>query len=172
MWFGAEMGTRSRIKARNWRKTSASYRYVQLSELYHLLQLALIHSLHEYKEYNLNKISESLEWFGTEMGTRSRIKTRKWRNTSASYRYVQLSDLYHLLQLALIHSLHEYKEFNLNKINESLVWFGAEMGTRSRIKARNWRKTSASYRYVQLSELYHLLQLALIHSLHEYKEYN
>ena len=36
--------------------------------------------------------------------------------------------------MALIHSLHEYKEFNLNKINESLVWFGTEMGFRSRIK--------------------------------------
>ena len=74
--------------------------------------------------------------------------------------------------MALIHSLHELKEFNLNKINEFLEWFGTEMGTRNRIKARNWRKTSASHRYVQLSELYHLLQLALIHSLHEYKEFN
>ena len=79
--------------------------------------MALIHSLHEYKKFNLNKINESLEWFGTEMGTRSRIKTRNWRKTSASYRHVQLSELYHLLQLALIHSLKEYKEYNLNKIN-------------------------------------------------------
>ena len=134
--------------------------------------MALIHSLHEYKEFNLNKINESLVWFGTEMGTRSRIKARNWRKTSASYRYVQISELYHLHQFALIHSLHEYKEFNLNKINESLEWFGTEMGTRSRNKIRNWSKTSASYRYVQISELYHLLQLALIHSLHEYKEFN
>ena len=36
--------------------------------------------------------------------------------------------------MSLIHSLHEYKEFNLNKTNESLVWFGTEMGSRSRIK--------------------------------------
>ena len=79
--------------------------------------MALIHSLHVYKKFNLNKINESLEWFGTEMGTRSRIKTRNWRKTSASYRHVQLSELYHLLQLALIHSLYEYKEYNLNKIN-------------------------------------------------------
>ena len=143
-WFGTEMGTRNRIKARNWRKTSASYRYVQLSELYHLVQMALIHSLHEYKEFNLNKINESLVWFGTEMGTRSRIKARNRRKTSASYRYIQLSELYHILQLALIHSLHEYKEFNLNKINWTLEWFGTEMCTRSRIKTRNWRKTSAS----------------------------
>ena len=65
---GRKWALEAESKPEIWRKTSASYRYVQLSELYHLLQLALIHSLHEYKEYNLNKISESLEWFGDGNG--------------------------------------------------------------------------------------------------------
>ena len=142
--LGRKWALEALIKTQNWRKTSASYRYVQLSELYHLLQLALIHSLHEYKEFNLNKINESLEWFGTEMGIRRRIKTRNWRKISASYRFVQLSEIYHLLKLARIHYLNECKVFNLNKLNEYLEWFRTEMGSRSRIKTRNWWKTSAS----------------------------
>ena len=36
------------------------------------------------------------------------------------------------------------KVFNFIKLNESLDWFETEMGSRIRIKTRNWRKTSAS----------------------------
>ena len=46
-------------------------------------------SVEFYKNY------ESLDSFGTEMSSRTRIKTRNWRNPSASYRYVQLSELNH-----------------------------------------------------------------------------
>ena len=45
-----------------------------------------------------------------------------------------------------------YKVSNFIAINESLDWFGSEMRTRIRIKIENWKKTSASYRYTQLSE--------------------
>ena len=57
--------------------------------------MAQIHSLQEYKVFNLNTINESVDSFGTKMATRIRIKTRKCRKTSASYRYVLLSELYH-----------------------------------------------------------------------------
>ena len=46
-------------------------------------------SVEFYKNY------ESLDSFGTEMSSRTRIKTRNWRNPSASYRYDQLSELNH-----------------------------------------------------------------------------
>ena len=45
-----------------------------------------------------------------------------------------------------------YKVSNFITINESLDWFGSEMRSRIRIKIKNWKKTSASYRYTQLSE--------------------
>ena len=45
-----------------------------------------------------------------------------------------------------------YKVSNYITINESLDWFGSEMRSRIRIKIENWKKTSASYRYTQLSE--------------------
>ena len=45
-----------------------------------------------------------------------------------------------------------YKVSNYITINESLEWFGSEMRSRIRIKIENWKKTSASYRYTQLSE--------------------
>ena len=45
-----------------------------------------------------------------------------------------------------------YKVSNFITINESLDLFGTEMGFRIRIKIENWKKTSASYRYTQLSE--------------------
>ena len=45
-----------------------------------------------------------------------------------------------------------YKVSNFITINESLDWFGSEMRSRIRIKIENWKKTSASYRYTQLSE--------------------
>ena len=45
-----------------------------------------------------------------------------------------------------------YKVSNFITINESLDWFGSEMRSRIRIKIENWKKTSASYRYIQFSE--------------------
>ena len=142
-WFGTEMSSGTWIKTRNWRKPSASWRYVQLSDLYHYLQLTIPHSSHEYKVLNLIKVNEFLDWFGTEISSRPRIKTRNWRKPSASWRYVQLSDLYHYLQLTIPHSSHEYKVLNLIKVNESLDWFGTEMSSRNGINTRNWRKPSA-----------------------------
>ena len=45
-----------------------------------------------------------------------------------------------------------YKVSNYITINESLDWFGSEMRSRIRIKIENWKKTSASYRYIQFNE--------------------
>ena len=45
-----------------------------------------------------------------------------------------------------------YKVSNIIIINESLDWFGSEMMSRILIKIENWKKTSASNRYTQLSE--------------------
>ena len=45
-----------------------------------------------------------------------------------------------------------YKVSNFITINESVDWFGSEMSSRIRIKIENWKKTSASYRYIQFSE--------------------
>ena len=45
-----------------------------------------------------------------------------------------------------------YKVSNYNTINESLDWFGSEMRSRIRIKIENWKKTSASNRYIQFNE--------------------
>ena len=45
-----------------------------------------------------------------------------------------------------------YTVSNFITINESLDWFGSEMRSRIRIKIKNWKKTSASYRYIQFSE--------------------
>ena len=46
----------------------------------------------------------------------------------------------------------KYKVSKFITINESLGWFGVEMRSRIRIKIENWKKTSASYRYIQFSE--------------------
>ena len=45
-----------------------------------------------------------------------------------------------------------YKVSNFITINESLDLFGSEMRSRIRNKIENWKKTSASYRYIQFSE--------------------
>ena len=47
-----------------------------------------------------------------------------------------------------------YKVSNFITINESLDLFGSEMRSRieSNYKIENWKKTSASYRYIQFSE--------------------
>ena len=45
-----------------------------------------------------------------------------------------------------------YKVSNYISINESLDWFGSEMRSRIRIKIENWKKTSASYWYIQINE--------------------
>ena len=45
------------------------------------------------------------------------------------------------------------KESNFITINESLGWFGSEMRFRIRIKIENWKKTSASYSYIDISNL-------------------
>ena len=45
-----------------------------------------------------------------------------------------------------------YKESNFITIHESLGLFGSEMRSRIRNKIENWKKTSASYRYIQFSE--------------------
>ena len=45
------------------------------------------------------------------------------------------------------------KVSNLNRINEYLDYFGTDMWSWNRIKTRNWKKTSASQWYVQISEL-------------------
>ena len=84
------------------------------------------------------------EWFGTEMLTRNRIKIRYWKKPSASYRYVQISELQHYFPMIPSYTSHKDKVSNLNKINESLDWFGSEMSSRNRIKTRNWKKPSAS----------------------------
>ena len=49
-----------------------------------------------------------------------------------------------LFPLEVNHSSPVDKVLNFIKINESLNWFETEMGSRIRIKIRNWRKTSAS----------------------------
>ena len=154
---------------------------------------------------NLNKINESLDWFGTEMSSRNRIKTRNWKKPSASYmsksvnynttsQWSQHTNKYKVSNLNKINGMirdwnvlqkpnqnqklketiciieicpnqwittllpndpnihvskesytsHKHKVSNLNKINESLEWFGTEMSSRNRIKTRNWKKPSAS----------------------------
>ena len=47
------------------------------------------------------------------------------------------------------------KELNIIKKNESLEWFRTETSSRIRIEIEKWRKTSASLRCIQLSELHH-----------------
>ena len=44
----------------------------------------------KYKVSNFITINESLDWFGSEMRSRIRIKIENWKKTSASYRYTQL----------------------------------------------------------------------------------
>ena len=124
------------------------------------------------KVLNFIKINESLDSFGMEMSSRTRIKTRNWRNPSASRRYVQLIDLHHKLQWTLTISHHMDKVLNFIKINESEDSFGTEMSSRTRIQTRNWRNPSASRRYVQLSELHHKLPWILTISLHMDKVLN
>ena len=44
------------------------------------------------KVSNFIKIYESLDWFGSEMRSRFRIKIENWNKTSASYRYIEFSE--------------------------------------------------------------------------------
>ena len=44
------------------------------------------------------------------------------------------------------------KVSNFIKINVSLNWFGYEIRSGIRIKIEDWKKTSASYGYIQFSE--------------------
>ena len=48
-----------------------------------------------------------------------------------------------------------YKVSNFITINESLDLFGSEMRSRIRNKIENWKKTSASYRYIQFMNVTH-----------------
>ena len=149
------MRSRIRIKIGNWRKPSASLRYIQLSELHQQLDWTLTISLHEDKVLNFIKINESLEWFGTVMRSRIRSKIGNWSITTALLRYIQLNELHHYLEWTLTISLHEEKVLNFIKINESLEWFVPQMRSRIRSKIGNWSITTASLRYIQLNELHH-----------------
>ena len=155
------MGSRIRIKTRNWRTTSASLSYLQLRHYKLYFPLKLTNSSPVDKVFNFIKINESLNWFETEMGSRIRIKTRKWRTTSASLSYLQLRHYKLYFPLKLTNSSPVDKVFNFIKINESLKWFETELGSRFRIKTRNWRTTSASLSYLQLRhyKLYFPLKL-------------
>ena len=149
------MRSRIPIKIVNWRKPSASLRYIQLSELHQQLDWTLTISLHEDKVLNFIKINESLEWFGTVMRSRIRSKIGNWSITTALLRYIQLNELHHYLEWTLTISLHEEKVLNFIKINESLEWFVPQMRSRIRSKIGNWSITTASLRYIQLNELHH-----------------
>ena len=143
-WFGTEMGSRTRIKTRNWSKTSASWNYLQLRYLKLYFPLKLTNSSSVDKVFNFIKINESLNRFETKMGSRIRVKTRNWKTTSSSLSYLQLRHYKLYFPLKLTNSSPVDKVFNFIKINESLNWFETEMGSRIWIKPRNWRKTSAS----------------------------
>ena len=149
------MRSRIPIKIVNWRKPSASLRYIQLSELHQQLDWTLTISLHEDKVLNFIKINESLEWFETVMRSRIRSKIGNWSITTALLRYIQLNELHHYLEWTLTISLHEEKVLNFIKINESLEWFVPQMRSRIRSKIGNWSITTASLRYIQLNELHH-----------------
>ena len=56
----------------------------QFIELQHYFPMIPTYTSPKHKVSNLNKINESLEWFGTVMSSRNRIKTRNWKKTSAS----------------------------------------------------------------------------------------
>ena len=116
------------------------------------------------KVFNFIQINESLNWFETDLGSRIRIKTRNWRTTSASLSYLQLRHYKLYFPLKLTNSSPVDKVFNFIKINESLDWFGTQMGSRIRIHIRNWRKTSASWNYLQLRYLKLYFPLKLTNS--------
>ena len=45
-----------------------------------------------YKVSNYITINESLDWFGSEMRSRIRIKIENWKKISASYWYIQINE--------------------------------------------------------------------------------
>ena len=127
-WFGTEMSSRKRIKTRNWKKPSASERYVHFSELQHYFPMIPTYTSHMDKVSNLNNIIEC-----------ARIKTWNWKKPSAS-RDMSILGITTLLP----NDVHMDKVSNLNKIIESLDWFWTEMRQWNQIKTRKWKKTSAS----------------------------
>ena len=149
------MRSRIRIKIENWKKTSASYRYTQLKWKVTIIHNDKIHTLLLCTKYPiLNPLNESLDWFGSEMRSRIRIKIENWKKTCASYRYIQFKWMVTLIHHYSLQTLLLWTKNPISiTINESLDWFGSEMRSRIRIKIKNWNKTSASYRYTQLSGL-------------------
>ena len=81
-----------------------------------LLPMIPTYTSPKHKVSNLNKIHESLGRFGTKMISWNRIKTRNWKKTSASWRYVQFSELQHYFPMIPTYTSHKDKVSNLNKI--------------------------------------------------------
>ena len=87
---------------------------------------------------------------------------RKWGLESESKSKIERKHLQHIDISNLVNGntnpIAPHKLFlmdkvsNFIKIYESLDWFGSKMRSRIRIKIENWKKTSATYRYIQFSE--------------------
>ena len=96
------------------------------------------------KQFNFIKVKESLDWFGTQMGSRIRIKTLKLKKNIWVIRICPIKIHKTLFPLEVNNSSPVDKVLNFYKINQFLDWLWTEMGSRIRIKTRNRRKTSAS----------------------------
>ena len=111
------MSSWNQIKTRDRKKTSASWRYAQFSELQPYFPMIPTTTSPKDKVSNLNEINESLYSFGTEMSSRIRINFRNWKQTSASLRYAQFSELQPYFPMIPTTTSPEDKVSNLYEIN-------------------------------------------------------
>ena len=144
--WGLESESKSKIEGKHLHHTDIS-NLVGGNNISHCsLQTLLL-----WTKYPIFEFYESLDCFGAEMRYRIQIRIESER------KHIHHKDISNLvggnnnshcyLQTLLLWT--KYPIFCV--IYESLDWFGPEMRSRIRIKIENWKKTSASYRYIQLS---------------------
>ena len=150
-WFGSEMRSRIRIKIKIARK---HLHHNDISNLVNgntnshcNLPTLLLWTKYPILLKYMNLWTDSDRKWGLESESKSLI-WRKHRNHKDIANSVNgnTNSLWHKKPSRMD------KVSNLIKIFVSLDWFGYEIRSRIRIKIENWKKTSASYGYIQFSE--------------------